>query len=148
MHSMCAPRVIRQRTQTTPSVPGHPGHQTWQCVISSCEVSSRTIFTSQHFQRNYQNWESASTSQSGTSHKTCLRGFGGNGSIAWTSAVSHERRTSNAFKVAMKLQAFRFQMVVTSCISVQYLWKYGLAKSSDNLYAPCITLVRWNGREN
>jgi len=33
-----------------------------------------------------------------------LRGFGGNGSIAWTSAVSHVGRTSNAFKVAMKLQ--------------------------------------------
>jgi len=39
--------------------------------------------------------------------------FGGNGSIAWTSAVSHVGRTSNAFKVTM---------VVTSCISVQYLW--------------------------
>jgi len=25
-----------------------------------------------------------------------------------------------------------------SCISVQYLWKYGFAKSSDNLYSPCI----------
>ena len=29
-------------------------------------------------------------------------------------------------------------MVVTSCISVQHLRKYGFAKSSDNLYAPCI----------
>jgi len=94
-------------------------------------------FTSHHFQRHYQNCESASTPQSGTSHKTCLRGFGGYGSIAWTSAVSHEGRTSNAFKIAMKLQTFLFQMVVTSCISVQYLWKYGFAKSSDNLYAPC-----------
>ena len=47
-------------------------------------------------------------------------------------------RTSNAFKVTMKLQTFLFQMVVTSCISVQYLWKYGFAKSSDNLYALCI----------
>ena len=75
--------------------------------------------------------------QSGTSHKICFRGFGGNGSIAWTSAVSHVGRTSNAFKVTMKLQTFLFQMVVTSCISVQYLWKYGFAKSSDNLYAPC-----------
>ena len=73
--------------------------------------------------------------QSETSH--CLRGFGGNGSIAWTSAVSHVGRTSNAFKVTMKLQTFLFQMVVTSCISVQYLWKYGFAKSSDNFYAPC-----------
>jgi len=26
----------------------------------------------------------------------------------------------------------------TSRISVRYLWKYGFAKSSDNLYAPCI----------
>ena len=76
--------------------------------------------------------------QSGTSHKTRLRGFGGNGSIAWTSAVSHVGRTSNAFKVAMKLQTFLFLMVVTSCISVQYFWKYSFAKSSDNLYAPCI----------
>jgi len=56
--------------------------------------------------------------QSGTSHKTCLRGFGGNGSIAWTFAVSHMGRTSNAFKVTMKLQTFLFQMVVTSRISV------------------------------
>ena len=46
---------------------------------------------------------------------------GGNGSIAWTSAVSHVGRTSNAFKVTMKLQIFFFQMVVTSFISVQYL---------------------------
>ena len=64
--------------------------------------------------------------------------FGGNGSIAWTSAVSHVGRTSNAFKVSMKLQTFLFQMVVTSCISVQYLWKYGFVKSSDNLYKPCM----------
>ena len=34
-------------------------------------------------------------------------------------------------------------MVVTSCISVQYLWKYGFAKSSDNLYAPCTYLSSW-----
>ena len=60
------------------------------------------------------------------------------GSIAWTSAVSQEGRISNAFKVTMKLQTFLFQMVVTSLISVQYLWKYGFAKSSDNLYAPCM----------
>ena len=46
-------------------------------------------------------------------------------------------RTSNAFKVTMKLKTFLFQMVVTSWISVLYLWKYGFAKSSDNLYAPC-----------
>ena len=63
----------------------------------------------------------ALTPQSGTSHKTCLRGFGGNGSITWTSAVSHVGRTSNAFEVTMKLQTFLSQMVVTSCISVQYL---------------------------
>ena len=63
--------------------------------------------------------------------------FPPNGSIAWTSAVSHVGRTSNAFRVSMKLQTFLFQMVVTSRISVQYLWKYGFAKSSDNLYAPC-----------
>ena len=129
-----------QRPQTTPSAPGHPGHQTWQCVISSCGVSSTTMFTSHHIQKQCQNCESASTPQSGTSHKTCLGGFGGNGSIVWTSAVSHMGRTSNAIKVTMKLQTFLFQMVVTSCISVQYLWKYGFAKSSDNLYAPCISL--------
>jgi len=52
--------------------------------------------------------------------------------------VSHVGHTSNAFKVTMKLQTFLFQMVVTSCISVQYLWKYSFAKSSDNLYTPCI----------
>jgi len=50
-----------------------------------------------------------------------LGGFGGNGSIVWTSAVSHVGRTSNAFKVTMKLQTFLFQTVVTSCISVEYL---------------------------
>ena len=88
--------------------------------------------------------DSASTQQSGTAHKTCLRGFGGNGSIAWTSAMSHVGRTSNAFKVTMKLQTFLFQMVVTSCISVQCLWKYGFAKSSDNLYAPCIMTRPWD----
>jgi len=66
--------------------------------------------------------------QSGTSYKICLRGVGGNGSIAWTSAVSHVGRTSNAFKVTMKLQTFLFQMVVTLCISVQNLWKYGFCK--------------------
>jgi len=105
--------LVVQRTHTTPSAPGHPGHHTWQCVISSYGVSSRSMFTSHHFQRHYQNCESASTPQPGTSHKTCLRGFGGNGSIAWTSAVSHEGRTSNAFKVTMKLQTLLFQMVVT-----------------------------------
>ena len=35
--------------------------------------------------------------------------------------VSHVGHTSNAFKVTMKLQTFLFHMVVTSCISVQYL---------------------------
>jgi len=100
-------------TDNTFCTPGHPGHQTWQRVISSCGVSSRTMFTSHHFQRHYQNCDSASTPQSGTSHKTCLRGFGGNGSIAWTSAVSHVGCTSNAFKVTIKLQKFLFQMVVT-----------------------------------
>ena len=78
--------------------------------------TSRTMFTSHDFQRHYLNCKSASTPQSGTSHKTCLGGLGGNGSNAWTSAVSHEGRTSNAFKVTMKLQRFLFQMLVTSCI--------------------------------
>ena len=120
------------------AAPGHPGHQTWQCVISSCGVSSRTMFTSHHFQRHYRNCSERINTAIGTSHKTCLREFGGNGTIAWTSAVSHVGRTSNAFKVTMKLQTFFFQIVVTSCIYVQYLWKYGFAKSSDNLYTPCI----------
>ena len=52
-------------------------------------VCSFILFTSHHLQRHYQNCESASTPQSGMSHKICFRGFGGNGSIAWTSAVSH-----------------------------------------------------------
>ena len=105
-----------------------------------------TIWKSYHFQRHYQNCESASTPQSETSHKTCLRGFGGNGNIAWTSAVSHVRRTSTAFKVTMKLQTLLFQTVVTACISVQYLWKYGFANFSDNLYASCrmkACIVNW-----
>ena len=55
--------------------------------------------------------------------------------------VSHVGRTSNAVKVTMKLQTFLFQMVVTSCISVQYLWKYGFAKSYDNLYTSYILLI-------
>jgi hypothetical protein len=103
---------------------------------SERNILSRTMFTSHRFQRHYQNCDSASTPQSGTSHKTRLRGFGGNGSIAWTSAMSHMGRTSNAFKVNMKLQTFLFQMVITLCISVQYLWKYGFAKYSYYLYAP------------
>ena len=61
-----------------------------------------------------------------------------------SSAVSNVGRTSNAFKVTMKLQTFLFQMLVTSRISVQYLWKYGFAKSSDNLDAPCIVVSDWN----
>ena len=88
------------------------------------------MFTSHHFQRHYQNCESPSTPQSGKSHKTCLRGFGGTGSIAWTSGVSHVGCTSNAFKVTMKLQTFLFQMVVTSCISVQF---------SSVQFAVCLT---------
>ena len=103
-------------------------------------VSSRTMFTSHHIQKHCQNCESASTPQLGTSHKTCLGGFGGNGSMVWTSAVSHVGRTSNAFKATIKLQTFLFQMVVTSCISVKYLWKYGFTNSSDNLYALCMLL--------
>ena len=43
----------------------------------------------------------------------------------------------------MKLQTFFLQMVVTSCISFQYLGKYGFEKSSDNLYAPCIISFYW-----
>ena len=66
-----------------------------------------------------------------------LRGFEGDGSIDCTSAVSHVGRTSSAFKVTMKLQTFLFKMVVTSYIYVQYLWKYGFEKSSDNLCTPC-----------
>ena len=63
-----------------------------------------------HSERNIWNGPTdiASTPQSGTSHKTCLRGFGGNGSIAWTSAVSHVGRASNALKVTKKLQTFLF----------------------------------------
>jgi len=89
------------------------------------------MFTSHHFQRHYQNCESASTPQSGTSHKTCLRGFGGNGSIAWTSAVSHEGLTSNAFKVTMKLPTFLFQMEVTSYISLGSYDRASLAKCEE-----------------
>jgi hypothetical protein len=47
-------------------------------VIYFCGVSSRTMFTSHHFQRHYQNCGNASTPQLGTSHNTCWRGFGGN----------------------------------------------------------------------
>jgi hypothetical protein len=50
-------------------------------VRPTCNTAD--VLTSRQFQRHYQNCESASTPQSGTSHKTCLRGFGGNGSIAW-----------------------------------------------------------------
>jgi hypothetical protein len=47
-------------------------------------------------------------------------------------------------KVSKKLQTFLFQMVVPSCISVQYLWKHGFTKSSDNLYASCIFICESN----
>jgi len=130
MSTCQADGLVVQRTQTTPSALGHPGHQTWHCVISSCGVSSKTKFTSHHFQRQYQNCESGNVTQD------MFERVWRNGCIAWTSAVSHEGRASNAFKANMKLQTFLFQMVVTSCISVQYLWKYGFAKSSDNLYEP------------
>jgi len=106
---MCAPLVTRQMSR------GYYHSCNSGSVFGSGGMS-RTVFTSHHSQRHYQNCESASTPQSGTSHKTCLRGFGGNGSIAWTSAVSHEGHTLNAFKVTMKLQTFLFQIVVTSCI--------------------------------
>jgi len=102
-------------------------HKYWREIHDVTTIWNRN-FCSLH----YRNCESASTPQSGTSHKTCLRGFGGNGSIALTSSVSHVGRTSNEFKITTKLQTFLFEMVVTSCISVQYLWKYGYAKSSDN----------------
>jgi hypothetical protein len=64
-----------------------------------------------HRKRDIWNGPLSISPQSVTSHKTCLRGFGGNGSIAWTFAVSHGGRISNAFKVTMKLQTFLFQMV-------------------------------------
>jgi len=44
------------------------------CDLFLWGFSSRTVFTSHHFQRHCQNCESASTPQSGTSYKTCLRG--------------------------------------------------------------------------
>ena len=142
MFSTVAAAISRKKRKPvlggkTAASPGHPGHQTWQCVISPCGVSSRTLFTPHHFQRHSQNCREHINTAIGTAHKTCLRGFGGNGSIDWTAAVWHGGRTSKAFKVTMKLQTFLFQMVVTPCIYVQYLWKYGFAKSSDNLYAPC-----------
>ena len=61
-------------------------HKYWTEMHDVTTIWKRNVwmFTSHHFQRHYQNCESASTPQSGTSHKTCLRGFGGNGSIAWT----------------------------------------------------------------
>jgi hypothetical protein len=64
------------------------------------------------------NCEDASTMPSRMSQKTCLRGFGENGSTGWTSVASHVVRTSNAFKVITKLQTFLFQMPVVSCIFV------------------------------
>ena len=115
-----------------------PGHQTWQCVISSCGGFVKDNVYDPPLPKTLPELLERINTAIGKSHKTCLGGFGGNGSIAWTFAVSHIGHTSNAFKVTMKLLSFLFQMIVTSCISVQYLWKYGFAKSSDNLYAPCI----------
>jgi hypothetical protein len=55
-------------------------------------------------------------------------GFGGNESIAWTSAVSHMGHTSNVFKVTIKLQTFLFQMIfVKICLSQ---WRRGLRRRS------------------
>ena len=85
------------------------GFRQGQCLRpATSEDTTRIARAHQH-----RNWERH------TRH--ALGGFGGNGSIAWTCAVSHVGGTSNAFKVTMKLQTFLFQMVVTSCISVQYL---------------------------
>jgi hypothetical protein len=85
-----------------------------------------------HSEHNIWNSPRVATAISWKKRKSVLEGngcltdraylvFGGNGSIAWTSTMSHMGRTSNAFKVTMKLQTFIFQMVITSCISVKYL---------------------------
>jgi hypothetical protein len=78
------------------------------------------VYSPPHFRRRFRNCEDASTMPSRMSQKTCLRGFGENGSTAWTPAASHVVRTSNAFKVITKLQTFLFQMPVVSCIFVYY----------------------------
>ena len=50
------------------------------CDLFLWGFSSRTVFTSHHFQRHCQNCESASIPQFGTSHKTCFeRGLAGMG---------------------------------------------------------------------
>ena len=135
--------LVVHLTQTTTSALDHPGHQTWQCVISSCGISSRTMFTSHNFQRHYQNCDSASTPQSGTSHETCLGGFGGNGSIAWTSAVSHEGRTSNAFNPLKPNDPYSGRTApLTSkrCILYIYSTYIGTEYFKHDIYSPFFPL--------
>ena len=103
--------LVVQRTQTTPFCTWPPRSPD----LTVCDFFLWSFVKDNVYVPPLQ--ERASTLQWGTSHKTCLRGFGGNGSIAWTCAVSHDGRTWNAFKVTMKLQTFLFQMVVTSCVS-------------------------------
>ena len=100
------------------------------------------MLTSRHFQRHYQNCDSASTPQSGTSHETCLRGFGGNGSIAWTSAVSHV----GAHIECILGHYETANIPLSDGINIMYfcsvfvkIWFF--AKSSDTLYPPCTSII-------
>ncbi|KAJ4440499.1 hypothetical protein ANN_08640 [Periplaneta americana] len=80
--------MIVQRPQTTSSAHGPLGHRT-----------SLLLFPCLGFRQGHcRNYKSASTPLSGASHKTFLTEFGVSRSTAWTSAVPHVGRTSNAFK--------------------------------------------------
>jgi hypothetical protein len=114
------------------------------CVISPCGVRQAQCLTSHQFPKTLPELRRAHKHRNmGTSLKTCLReGLGGEWGVLPGHLPCHmwrgRGRTLNVFKVTTKLLIFLFIMVVTSCIYIQYLWKYGFGKSSDNLYTPCI----------
>jgi hypothetical protein len=68
----------------------------WFLFAEFCQGPCLSLTTSKNTTRIA---KAHQTSQSRKSYETCLRGFGGTWSIAWTSAVSHVGRTSNAFKL-------------------------------------------------
>jgi hypothetical protein len=120
---------------------GHSGHLTWQCV-SFLPVPFRQAHCLRptSSQIHYQNcWERFNTAIGGSHRRHGWEGLVVMGGVSaghlpchtWSAHWIHLRSLWNC-------RQFLFQMVVTSCNSVQYLWKYGFAQPSDNLYSPWI----------
>jgi hypothetical protein len=108
----------------------HSEHNIWNGPIVAAVISGKGI---------NQRWREIAASL--TEHSWCVLEF------AWcNSFVAVQRAFRQQFACRghfMKLQMFIFLMVVTSCISVQFLWKYGFGKSPDNLHAPCSIHYRY-----